>query len=150
MSQYKPVSSSQARIAAMNLLARREHSRRELLQKLQTKIPIDIINPVLDQLEQDNLLSDSRYCEGRVRYRAAFGFGPLKIKAELMRAGVNEELIASYLHNDDSYWLPIIYKLVERKYAGKQNNELKVKAAQQRFLQQRGFTHAQIRTVLSS
>lgn len=133
----------------MNLLARREHSRHELAQKLQKTNPIDLINPVLDQLEQDNLLSNSRYCEGRVRYRSSCGFGPLKIKAELMRAGVDEELIASYLHNDDSYWLPIIHKLVERKYAGKQNNELKVKASQQRFLQQRGFTYAQIRTVLS-
>ena len=133
----------------MDLLARREHSRWEIQQKLIKKGAGDLLDSVLDHLEQDGLLSDQRYCEARVRYRINKGFGPLKIRAELLQRGVSSELISACLHNDDDRWLAVISQLIERKYTKKVSVDPRLKAVQQRFLQQRGFTFSQIRRALS-
>ncbi len=133
----------------MDLLARREHSRWEIQQKLNKRGAGDLLDSVLDRLEQDGLLSDRRYCEARVRYRTTKGFGPLKIRAELLQRGVAADLISVCLHNDDDRWLVVISQLIERKYAEKKDVNPRFKASQQRFLQQRGFTFSQIRRALS-
>lgn len=133
----------------MDFLARREHSRWELRQKLEKRGAGSSLHQVLDRLEQDNLLSDRRYCEAMVRYRAAKGFGPIKIREELQHRGVSEALISVCLYSDDDQWLSVICRLVERKYSGSKIRDLKTKAAQQRFLRQRGFTYDQIRHALN-
>ena len=52
------------RAKAMELLARREHSRLELRQKLmQRGFPTERIESVLDQLVADRLLHEGRYAE---------------------------------------------------------------------------------------
>ena len=46
----------------MDLLARREHSRQELLQKLQRRVEKPaLLEESLDSLVMDNLLSDERF-----------------------------------------------------------------------------------------
>ena len=58
------------RIAAMDFLARREHSRRELRQKLlrRFKAP-ELIDTQLNRLTEENLQSDSRYAGSFLRQR---------------------------------------------------------------------------------
>ena len=71
------------RAKALDLLARREHSRLELRQKLvQRGFPSDRIEPVLDQLVEERLLDENRYAELYACARADKGYGPLRIARE--------------------------------------------------------------------
>ena len=55
---------------ALKLLALREHSRKELENKLRQKgCSADDIIIALDRLEEENFLSDRRFCESYIRSR---------------------------------------------------------------------------------
>lgn len=78
------------RRAAMDWLARREYARCELEQKLHRRFPdaTAAIGPVLDQLEHEGLLSDTRFLESFTRSRVNRGYGPLRIAGELRNRGL--------------------------------------------------------------
>ena len=66
------------RRTAMDLLARREHGRVELTRKLRQRgAPPEMIEAALDRLTEEGLLSESRYLESFVSYRARSGYGPV-------------------------------------------------------------------------
>lgn len=73
----------------MNYLARREHSRAELARKLAPHAEADEIEALLDQLERDQLLSNTRYVEMLAHARAG-KHGSLRLKADLREKGVPE------------------------------------------------------------
>lgn len=142
------------RRSAMDYLARREHSRAELYEKLLRKYPEheDPISPVLDQLEHDNLLSDERFAEAYIRYRRNRGFGPLLITQELRGKGVSNALLEIYLESHDPEWRDSLIALIERKTRGKASIEGDMKARQKlfRFCLSRGFSADQIGRALRS
>ena len=77
------------RRAAMDLLARREHGRVELTRKLRSRGAADeLIEAALDRLAEEGLLSEARYLEAFVSYRARSGYGPLRIREELTQRGL--------------------------------------------------------------
>lgn len=81
---------------ALAYLARREHSRVELVRKLapyvrETDAP-GALEAVIDELCAKGLISNARFIDAVVRKRAA-GFGSLKIMFELKQHGLEEELI---------------------------------------------------------
>ena len=87
-----------ARLAAMNLLAYREHSRAELVAKLIGRsFDVSEIDAALDILENEHLLSDERFAQAYVRMRSRKGFGPIRIRQELQERGISRELIVTYL-----------------------------------------------------
>jgi len=140
------------RRAAMDCLARREHSLLELTQKLRRKFPDAeprLLEQTLDELQADNLQSDNRFVEAFVRYRKSRGFGLLHIQADLKVRGIAEELLGAHLHRDDDDWQAIADDLVERKlgnrtvaFQGREHRRLV------RFLQSRGFSSDQIRSAV--
>src|SRR6185295_823724 len=69
---------------ALKLLARREHSARELKRKLTARGigEVDAAAAVADAAA-DGWQSDTRYAEMLVRSRISQGFGPMRIEAEL-------------------------------------------------------------------
>ena len=84
------------RAKALELLARREHSRLELRQKLlQRGFPIERIEPVLDRLIEERLLDEGRYAELYACARADKGYGPLRIARELRERGVPDDAVAA-------------------------------------------------------
>ena len=83
---------SSLRQQALKLLARREHSRAELAQKLSANTDKEDLASVLDQLEQTGLLSDQRLAEAYLRGHAA-RFGLAKLKLQLRAKGIPTELI---------------------------------------------------------
>ena len=89
---------------ALDLLSRREHSRKELFLKLINRFESqEEINLTLDKLEGKNLLSDSRFAEEYVQARRKKGFGPIKISAELEKRGVYETLISKEIDKFDDW-----------------------------------------------
>lgn len=108
---------TEVRRAAMDLLARREHSRAEIVAKLQQKLPelVQHFDEVLDQLEQDGLLSDERFAEAYVRYRRSRGFGPLLIRQELRGKGIDATLLEAVIDLRAEEWLDTLRDLMARK-----------------------------------
>lgn len=143
----EPVKPAELRLAAMDFLARREHSRAELLEKLGRRFEKTQLEPVLDALADEGLQSDKRFAESFVRHRALRGYGPVRIRQELRQRGVSDSDVAQAFESNAINWLDILGDVVDRKYDAPPA-DLKEKARRQRFLKYRGFSHDQIRDVL--
>ena len=146
----------------MDLLARREHSRQELQQKLMTRLrresaetevpqseitkPLEILEQVLDQLEADKLLSDVRFAESFVNARSHRGYGPLYIRHQLRQKQLDDALLQNSLATvEQEQWLQQLLNLISRKI-GEQpipNPLSKEFQRLQRFVLARGFTATQ-------
>lgn len=129
---------------AMDLLARREHSRAELVAKLRNRFAeadLDAIDSVLDKLAAENLQSDRRFAEEYLRMRMRRGFGWLHIRAELQTRGVADPIISD-LARPDEEWLELAENLVDSRLAGQMDLEPGSREHQRlfRFLQGRGFS----------
>lgn len=136
---------------AMNLLARREHSRLEIYRKLSKDCDeLGLLNQALDQLVSDNLLSDQRFAEEFVRYRSNRGFGPLHIQADLKNRGVADEVVSDCLDPGGDQWRENLSELYRKRYHNVPVSDQKEQAKRTRFLQSRGFSHSQIRRVMDT
>ena len=142
------------RRAAMNLLARREHSFHELLQKLSEKFPDfsrdEILVPELQRLQDENLQSDARFAEAYVRYRSTRGFGPQKIAAELYSRKLDTELLDAALYENGPDWTAVCTEVLAKKFRIKANAAEAERIYWQRFLLQRGFDQEHIRSAIKS
>ncbi|WP_207796356.1 regulatory protein RecX [Pseudohalioglobus lutimaris] len=135
------INPADVRVAAMNLLARREHSRKELKQKLQKRFDDEsVIDAQLNQLAEENLQSDSRYAESFVRQRFNRGYGPLRIRQEMRQKGLSDGEISVAMTAEDFDWCASAERVLSRKYGNGCAIELKEKARRTRFMQYRGFS----------
>ncbi len=135
--------------AALELLARREHSRRELQSKLASRGFLDeVFGPVLDELEQAGTLADARFTDSFVRSRIAKGQGPQRIRAELAQRGIDGAEAEEGLAAADVDWLATIRAVRAKRFGPELPRDYAERARQARFLQYRGFDSAQIRAAL--
>ena len=141
---------------ALKLLARREHSRAELAQKLSATADKEDVNSVLDQLEQTGALSDQRMAAAYLRSHAA-RFGLSKLRMNLRAKGVSADLIAQCLaQGSDGDTAPLAESEEERALAIWQRKfarapaDKRAWAQQARFLQSRGFSGEVIRRLLKA
>ncbi len=136
----------------MNLLARREHSFHELLDKLTDQFPDydrdEIVLPALTRMRDENLQSDSRFASAWVNYRAGRGFGPLKIASELHPRKLDRELLTSALYLNGPDWEEKCFDALCRKFKVRDNPSREERARWQLFLMQRGFGQEQIRAAM--
>ncbi|MBU1214352.1 MAG: recombination regulator RecX [Gammaproteobacteria bacterium] len=133
----------------MRYLARREHSRGELRQKLQPYVQEgEDLDAVLDDMERRNWLSDARAATQLVDAKRG-RFGSQRIAHELRQRGIGEDLIAGALPELKASELETARDVWQRKF-GQPPQEAKEKARQMRFLQSRGFSTDVILKVLKS
>jgi len=133
----------------VHLLSMREHSTKEIEKKLLAKSDSrDIVLSVIDELTQLNYLSDQRFAESYVRYRANRGFGPIKIRSELSDKGIATDLIAEYLDMDAAIWFDNANDQYQKKYGNSSVSDYNTWSKRARFMQSRGFTSQQIRICL--
>ncbi len=136
------------RAKAMELLARREHSRLELRQKLmQRGFPSGPIEPVLDQLVEDRLLHEGRYAELYACGRADKGYGPLRIARELRERGVAEDTVVATLAALEELWLPKLRELHRKRFKALIPTDDAGRIQQTRVFRQHGFTLDQIKVL---
>lgn len=136
---------SECRTRALNLLARREHTERELRAKLLAKgFAVEIIAQVIQQLAEKNFLSDNRFAELYVQQRARKGYGPLRIQQELQQRGVATEIVEQVLTAYQSQWLENAHRAWQKYLRLHPEAEL---AKQQKFLLYRGFSFEQIKNI---
>lgn len=136
-----------AREVALGLLARREHSKRELIIKLRARgCPEKIITQVVDQLAAEGMQSDARFAESFVRSRIDRGRGPLRIRAELIERGIEDDLIAEALLQYEDWWRDLALEAYNKRYGeDRPSGDIVERSRRSMFLQRRGFTADQIR-----
>lgn len=135
--------------AAVRLLARREHSTEELKRKLLVRgYPLELIAPVLQKLGGKRLVSDDRFTASYLHHHSRRGQGPVRIRAELRRQGVDDSRIEQALEQADIDWKGLAAEVRRRKFGAATPRALPERAKQARFLQYRGFDADQIRAAL--
>jgi len=135
-------------VAALDALARRDYASEDLRRKLLEKgYDAVVVVPLLDALRAEKLLDDRRYAENFVAYHAARGQGPLRVRADLRRHGLEGPLVEECL---DAFpeWIVHLREARQKKFGAKLPSTYADKQRQVRFLGYRGFTSAQIRTAL--
>ncbi len=144
-----PESYREIRWKAMDLLSRREHSRKELSRKLIKRFEDQdqLVASILDELQQRHLQSESRFTEAYVNMRKKKGFGPVRIAHELKERGVADNLAVTEINRQDHDWFATAEMVWKKKFNNKTPDNLKELAKQQRFLNYRGFDHGHISTL---
>lgn len=129
------------RRAAMDLLARREHGRVELMRKLRKRgAPEELIEAALQRLAEEGLLSEARYLESFVAYKARAGYGPQRIREELGQRGLARGDIDQALRDSGIDWFEQLRETWQRKFAGRLPIDARERAQQGRFLAYRGYS----------
>ena len=135
----------------MDYLARREHGRSELLEKVtRFGFDADIADDAVEQLVEDGLQSDVRFAEAFVRSRINQGKGPAKIRADLREKGVNDGVTEDGIRDAEQDWYALAAEVRLKKFGAEQPADFKEKARQMRFLQSRGFEQDQIQAAVSA
>lgn len=138
------------RAKAINLLARREHSRYELQQKLlQRYYPSTMIEECLDALEQQGLLNQSRYAHSYAASRAAHGYGPVRISTALRQRGIAQNCIDAALAELEAEWLEHLQHLHRKRFRAPLPTSHAERQRQTQFFRQHGFTNEQIQQLFA-
>jgi regulatory protein len=133
---------------ALGLLARREHSRRELGLKLkQGGYEGDEAGEALDRLGEQHYQDDDRFAEMLVRSRAAQGYGPMRLRAELKSHGLSDARIRAVLDEAEVDWDANALAQLRRRFGAGSAPDREEKARRAQFLLRRGFPAATVRRV---
>ena len=144
------INPAQIRLAAMNLLSRREHSMRELTVKLNRRFPDEaLVAAELQRLVDENLQSDTRFAESFVRQRANRGYGPARVLADLRQRGLTETEFHNALESNDIDWCTLAAQVYLKKFGEAEPRDLHEKGKRARFMQYRGFFPEHFQHLLS-
>ena len=105
---------------------------------------------VLDALEARGFLSNERFTEQYVDSRLDRGQGPLRIREELRRRGVDGAAAKEATERDDGFWFEQASRARRKRFGETMPADYREWVRQARFLQRRGFTAEQIRSALGS
>ncbi len=141
----------EARKKAMDFLARREHGRVELINKLETRGFLkDIAADAVGRLADQGLQSDQRFVQNFIQSRINQGKGPLRIGQELGQRGLPAGLVNQVLDDIEADWCDLACQVRLKKFGKHVPDVFEEKARQMRFLQYRGFDSDQIRCALGT
>lgn len=141
----EPVSPEAAKLKAMRLLGRREHSARELSSKLrQGGVEAELTTEVVESMTENGWQSDPRFATSRIQNRIAQGFGPIRISAELRVAGLPDAMIRESMEAAECDWTTLCIETYQRKYRQPPADRAE-KQKRYNHLAARGFTGEHIR-----
>lgn len=134
----------------IKLLTRREHSRKQIQDKLSHKgFERHHVSEVIDELSVQDWQSDNRYAENYARVRCQKGFGPVRIAFELRQQGIDAETTDNALQNQPDSWFDSLEKVYFKKFPAETSFDLVERGKRIRFLLQRGFPNDMINALLS-
>jgi regulatory protein len=140
----------QIEAVCLRLLARREHSRRELLNKLALRgYQRDEAEPVLATLAERDWQNEGRYTECYVRQRIQNGYGPMRIKYELQQRGIDDADLDAQAEEQAGGWQNLLLDVYNGKYGDDKSVTQAEWLKRSRFLQQRGFSGEMIKRLFS-
>jgi len=134
---------------ALGLLTRREHSQRELTSKLTARgvEPADA-EAVVAKLRAAGWQDDIRFAESLLRSRAGAGYGPVRLRAELLTHGLDREAVAAVLERYDGDWAGNARDLARRRFGAGLTGDLQRQRKAADLLYRRGFSADQIRAAI--
>jgi len=140
-----------ARDHALGLLSRREHSARELKAKLVARgHSPDESTVAVEELRRRAWQSDERFAASLARQRAAQGYGPARIRAELQSHGVARAGIEQVFVALDVDWVAAAAAQLRRRCGTGGVPTREERMARAAFLLRRGFDAATVRRVTSA
>lgn len=132
--------------AITRMLARREHSCKEIRGKLLEKeLDPQLCEQQLVKFIESNIQSDQRFVEMFVRSKILKGQGKIRIKAELAEHEICSVIINSVFSEIDTDWFALAHQVIVKKYGRKKAKDWQELQKRQRFLQYRGFDFEQIK-----
>ncbi len=130
----------------LGLLVRREHSRQELTRKLTARgVERADADVAVARLSAAGWQDDTRFAASLVRNRAAAGYGPVRIRAELGMHGLDRAAVAAALEGFDRDWTELARELVRRRLGPAVAEDRTVQRKAAELLLRRGFGAEQIR-----
>ncbi|MCY9814960.1 regulatory protein RecX [Aeromonas caviae] len=140
-----------ARAFAMRSLARRESAESELARRLRQKgFEEEVVAVVLDHCRGYDWVNDDRYGAMAVRAGAAKGHGPLRIRFDLRRKGLDDTQIEAALDQPELDWFELALALLSRRAKATDLADFKLRMKWLKYLMGRGFTQEQARYALSA
>ena len=134
---------------ALDIISRREHSEKEIREKLYKKFNDHKVSElVITSLIEKGLVNDHRFAEMYIIARKRKGFGPKKIAYELLAKGISDN-ISSQALNEEGGWRIAALNAFNKKYKNGIADNFKEMNKQKIFLQNRGFTFEEIDSVFS-
>ena len=125
---------------ALELLVRRDHSRRELGRKLAARgIDRDAADAAMDKLAGQGFQDEKRFADMLARSRAAGGHGPIRIRAELATHGLAREVIDAALDSCEIDWTESARAQLSRRYSASDLADPAKRRKAVEFLLRRGF-----------
>ena len=126
------------RLKIMDFLSRREHSSREILNKMSNRVESkEMLLDSIKELIEDGLLSDERFAESYFQSRKNKGYGPLRIRNELKQRGIGDQLF--FTLSNEVNWSKYALEALRKKINGDLPTETKDVLKLKRFLNYRGF-----------
>lgn len=138
-----------ARERALFLLESREHSYKELYDKLCKSYKEETAASVCDELLDRGLVDDMRFAESLTRSLTNRKYGMMRIRQELFRRGIDRDIIGIVTAEADASAADdALMTLIRQKYASKlaSGETDKVRNA----LARRGYTYSQIKEAIDS
>mgnify|MGYP001161991938 CR=1 FL=1 len=135
---------------AMELLVRREHSRRDLKRKLALRgaDPAEA-EAAVEKLAGLGYQNDDRFAASFARDRAASGYGPVRIRQELAGHGLSRDQVEAALEQCETDWAQSARSLVDKRFRPEQLADPARRRKAVDFLLRRGFdqgcTYAAVR-----
>ncbi|ASX09430.1 RecX family transcriptional regulator [Aeromonas dhakensis] len=140
-----------ARAYAMRSLARRESAGSELARRLrQQGYQEEVIEAVVDYCRGYNWVNDERYGAMAVRAGAAKGHGPLKIRFDLRRKGLDDGQIDAAFEQPELDWFELAFELLQRRANIADLADFKLRMKWLKYLLGRGFSQEQARYAISA
>ena len=140
-----------ARAFAMRSLARRESAESELARRLRQKgFEEEVVAVVLDHCRGYGWVNDDRYGAMAVRAGAAKGHGPIKIRFDLRRKGLDDMQIDAAFDQPELDWFELAFALLERRARVADLGDFKLRMKWLKYLLGRGFTQDQARYAISA
>jgi regulatory protein len=133
---------------ALGLLARREHSRRELKTKLrQGGYEGAETTDAIERLGEQSYQDDDRFGEVLLRSRIAQGYGPMRLRVELKSHGLTDARIRELMDAAEVDWDASAALQLRRRYRDARTSDPAERARRAQFLLRRGFAAATVRNV---
>ncbi len=134
----------------LRLLALREHSQKELLNKLALRgfDRVDAL-PVLAELAEQGWQDDLRYAESYARFRILKGYGPIRVSYELAQNGIAGFDLEELVHAEVGSWMELLEQVYSKKYTDDSVLARNEWAKRSRFLLHRGFSGEMINALLA-
>ncbi|MEO0347293.1 MAG: regulatory protein RecX [Pseudomonadota bacterium] len=135
---------ARCRKRAMDALARREQTRKELERRLlRAGFAPETVADTLDALADEGLQSDARFAEAFISSRYRQGKGTVRIRAELSQRGFDRSAIAEALQQSDFDWFALACEVRAQRFGDRAPEDFKARARQLQFLAYRGFDSEQ-------